>query len=55
VPLPATSKITGVVLSDHLKSVDWHQRTPSSPNTAPAEVIDEIRRKLAAPLGVQIG
>lgn len=55
VALPATSKITGVVLSDHLKSVDWQHRHAEYADTAPDDVIDEIRRKLAALLGFDVG
>ena len=52
VALPPNSKIRGVVLCDHLKSIDWQQRHAEYADSAPDEVMSEIREKLAVLLGV---
>jgi mRNA interferase MazF len=42
---------TGVILADHLKSVDWKARRAERLGHCPAEVIDEVRARLAPLLG----
>ena len=51
VPLPEGLPISGVVLSDHLKSLDWTQRRAEFVARAPAEVISEVLARLAPLLG----
>jgi mRNA interferase MazF len=51
VPLPGGLAVGGVVLSDHVKSADWHVRDAAYAGTAPAEVLDEVRAKLSPLLG----
>jgi mRNA interferase MazF len=46
--LPAGLAISGVVLSDQAKSVDWRARHASQICSLPAATITEIRRKLLA-------
>jgi mRNA interferase MazF len=53
VALPQGSKIHGVVLCDHLKSIDWKERRAEYADIASAEVIEEIRQKLAVLLGIR--
>jgi mRNA interferase MazF len=52
VTLPEGLPVQGVVLSDHIKSVDWQQREWSHITTAPAELLDEVRAKLKALLAM---
>lgn len=51
VQLPAQLKITGVVLADAIKSVDWRARRAKHVGTAPPEVMKEVRERLMALLG----
>jgi mRNA interferase MazF len=47
VALPAGT-ITGVVLADHVRNVDWEARRIAFEATAPAEVLTEVRARLRA-------
>jgi mRNA interferase MazF len=47
VPLPEGLPISGVVLSDHLKSLDWKQRKAEFVARAPAEVVSDVLARLA--------
>lgn len=49
--LPAGCGVTGVVLCDHLKNLDWKARRAERAGRAPAEVLEEVRAKLAPLLG----
>ena len=42
---------TGVILSDHIKSVDWKSRRAEKSGRCPADIIDEVRAKIAPLLG----
>jgi len=46
VTLPAKGKITGVVLSDQIKSVDWRARRAEFAAQAPEKVVAEVLDKL---------
>ena len=46
VALPGNSPISGVVLSDQLKSLDWKARKAKHAGEAPQEVVDEVLNKL---------
>lgn len=46
VPLPAGLPITGVVLSDHVKRLDWRARQAASICRLPDEVLTKILEKL---------
>lgn len=48
VPAPSGSKITGVILSDHLRSVDWIARRAEFHSKAPQETVDEVAGRVAA-------
>lgn len=52
VPLPAGGRITGVVLSDHVKNLDWHARKAVFEAAVPAEVLADVRARLSALLGL---
>jgi mRNA interferase MazF len=47
VRLPGGMKTTGVVLSDQIKNLDWHARRAKYVETAPLEVLEAIRERLA--------
>lgn len=51
VVIPAGSEITGVVLSDHLKSLDWKARGAERAGRAPLPVIEAVLAKIAPLLG----
>ena len=47
VPLPEGLPISGVVLSDHLKSLDWKQRRAEFVAYVGAEVVSDVLARLA--------
>jgi mRNA interferase MazF len=51
VSLPAGGSVTGVVLSDHIESLDWKARRAERAGRAPAAVIEEVLARLAPLLG----
>lgn len=51
VALPEESAIRGVVLADHVRSLDWRMREAEPAGRAPAEVLDEVCARLAPLLG----
>jgi mRNA interferase MazF len=51
VAVPAGRGATGVILSDHLKSIDWKARHAERLGHCTNEVMDEVRAKLAPLLG----
>lgn len=52
VALPAGLAVQGVVLADHLKSLDWRARRADRADRAPHAVMDEVLAKLAALLSL---
>lgn len=46
VEIPKNEKITGVVLSDHLKSLDWRARNVEFVSELSDSVVDEVLKKL---------
>lgn len=52
VTLPKGLAITGVILCDHLKSLDWRQRRAETVGKVPRAVLQEIRDKLGPLLGI---
>jgi mRNA interferase MazF len=50
--LPEGLSVTGAVLSDHVKSADWAERQSAWIDRAPAEVVEQVRAKLQALLGM---
>jgi len=51
VALPEGLPIGGVILADHLKSVDWKERHAESAGHVPQEVLDEVLSRLSPLLG----
>ena len=52
VELPVRAPITGVVLADQLRSIDWRARGVRKAGRAPAHVVDEVRDRIGALLGI---
>jgi mRNA interferase MazF len=52
VPLPAGSRISGAILADHVKNLDWHARRVVFEEKAPAEVVGDVRERLRTLLGL---
>ena len=48
VPLSRGGKLTGVVLSDHVRSVDWLARRAEFHSTAGEAVVDEVVARVTA-------
>jgi mRNA interferase MazF len=51
VAVPSAAGVTGVILVDHLKSVDWKARHAERLGHCTGETIEEVRAKLAPLLG----
>jgi len=51
VAVPPDQGVTGVILADHVKSVDWKARGAERLGHCTTEVIDEVRARLAPLLG----
>jgi mRNA interferase MazF len=52
VPLPGRGAITGAVLSDHVKNLDWQARRIVFEAKAPADVVTDVRERLRVLLGL---
>jgi mRNA interferase MazF len=52
VRLPAGGKISGVVLADHVKNLDWHARQVAFEAKAPADILTDVRERLRVLLGL---
>src|SRR5690349_341762 len=48
VPIPAGCKVTGVVLSEHMKSADWLARGAKFVSKAPPQVMEEVLARVQA-------
>lgn len=52
VPLSAEGRISGAVLADHVKNLDWEARRVEFAGKAPAQIVIEVRERLRALLGL---
>lgn len=50
VPIPQGAGVSGVVLSDHLRSLDWIERRVEFRSHAPANVVEEVIARVRATL-----
>jgi mRNA interferase MazF len=48
VALPAGEKVTGVILADHVRSVDWKGRQASLITRLPVELLNEVLDRIEA-------
>ena len=51
VPLPVGLAVTGVVLSDHVRSIDWRARRAGRAGKADEDILAEVTGKLTALIG----
>ncbi len=51
VKIPSKNKVTGVILSDQAKSMDWRIRKAEFISALPADVIEEVLAKLGTLIG----
>ncbi len=51
VPLQSVAGISGVILSDQVKSMDWRARYAQHIGTAPQELVNEVVENIATLLG----
>lgn len=51
VTLPAGLKVSGAVLADQIKSLDWQTRRARRIDTVPQEILDEVLAKIEPLLG----
>ena len=52
VALPDDGKVTGVILADPVKNVDWNARRVEFAAAAPSEVVTDVRERLRVLLGL---
>ena len=52
VQLSAGGAITGAVLADHVRNLDWHARRVAFEAKAPADVLPEVRERLRVLMGL---
>ena len=52
VALPAGLKVTGVVLADALKNLDWRARNARYVDAVPPQILASVRERLALLLGI---
>ncbi|MFO1060901.1 MAG: type II toxin-antitoxin system PemK/MazF family toxin [Dongiaceae bacterium] len=54
VPIPRGAMIAGVVLSDHVRSIDWLARKASFHSVAPRDVVLEVLARIEALLQLSL-
>jgi mRNA interferase MazF len=52
VALPSGGAVTGVILADHVKNLDWNARRAVFAAKAPSEVVIDVRERLRVLLGL---
>lgn len=52
VPITGPGKIGGVVLSDHVKNLDWRQRRATKAGKVSAQILKSVRERIAALLEI---
>ena len=52
VVVPQEARIGGVILSDHLKNLDWRQRQAQKAGKIPRSLLDQVRARVAVLLGI---
>lgn len=52
VALPSGGAVTGVILADHVKNLDWNARRVVFAAKAPSEVVTDVRERLRVLLGL---
>jgi mRNA interferase MazF len=52
IAIPAGIAVRGVILADQLKSLDWRQRQVQKAGRIPPAALEQIRKRVAALLGI---
>lgn len=52
VPLPEGGTVSGVILADHVKSLDWRERRAERASEVPPQILTEVRERLRPLLGL---
>lgn len=52
VSVPSGQRIGGVILSDHLKNLDWRQRQAQKAGKIPRAILEQVRGRIAALLEI---
>lgn len=52
VPLPVGARVSGVILADHIKSIDWNERHAVFIERAPLEIVSDVLKRLLPLLNV---
>ena len=55
VVLPETNEVSGAILSDQIKSLDWRVRNAQRIACAPIAVVEEVLAKILTILGLESG
>jgi mRNA interferase MazF len=55
VPIPPVARVTGAVLSDQLRSIDWLARNASFHSVAPDDLVIEVLARIEAVLSLELG
>jgi mRNA interferase MazF len=53
VVIPANANVTGAVLADQVKNLDWQARNAQYKDAVSVEVMQEVRGKIKALLGIK--
>jgi mRNA interferase MazF len=46
VPIPAGLPVTGIVIADHVKSLDWRARQATLISSVPDQVVEQVLQRL---------
>lgn len=52
VALPPGGQLRGVILADQLKSLDWQKRKAQKAGKLPAEILDQVRKRIGVLIGL---
>jgi len=54
VPIPRGAQITGVILADHVRSIDWLARNAEQHSIAPSNTVMEVLARIEAILQIDL-
>ena len=50
--IPPDSKVSGAVVCDHVKSLDWNERRAEFAGKAPDAILEDVRERLRPLIGL---